>query len=219
MDLIIMTSINKRIKNKWYSVILLLVFLFLGCREATSNTDRTIFVKDENITESNFRQLNTRYIIKFSNVWREYNNRLIKIPIYGGTDGDVRLSQLESKQKKKELTILGGIIIETGKGKVKQGVLDCVNFYKNNILKNTVIDKPTIIGVELSGMFIWYDFDYEGIPGTLMLGMAFDPDCEKKKSQCRYEYLKDIEVNENANGFRLSIKFGGHSRWYRKGNK
>jgi hypothetical protein len=219
MDLIIMTCINKRTKSKLYSVILLLAFLFFGCKETTSNTNRTIFVKDENITEANFRQLNNRYIIKFSNVWDNFNNRLIKIPIFKGTEGDVQLNQLERKQKMKDVSIMGGIIIETGKGKVRQGVLECVSFYKKSLLKNVDIHKPSIIGVEPSGMFIWYDFDYEGIPGTLMIGVAYDPDCETKKSMCRYEYLEDIEVNENANGFRLSINFGERSQWYRKGDK
>lgn len=218
MDLIIMKNVKERKVQKSKCVALLFLSVFLVCRNdsVTSSAIATGLVKDEEITEKNFRQINNRYVIKFSNVFDNLNNHHIKIPIYGGTEGDVQLSQLEKKQKMKDVSILGGIIIETGKGKVKQGVLECINFYKKSLLKDIDIHKPSIIGVEMSGMFIWYDFDYEGIPGTLMIGVAYDPDCETKKSKCRYEYLKDIEVNENANGFRLSINFGERSQWYQK---
>ena len=212
MDLIIMKE--RRINN---NLVLLLFFFMLfswsACRETSKSIDRMVFVKDAEINEDNFRQLDHGFIIKFSHVLEDSEKPNVLVPIYRGTMGNVRLSQLMNKLKRRE-SVLGTIVIETGKGKVKEGILDCVNFYIKNLLKNTDIKTPSVIGLEdNTGMFIWYDYDYEGIPGTIMIGAAYDHNCEEGKFNCKYRNIEDIEVNENAIGFTISIGIGEKSSW------
>ncbi len=204
------------IKNKClYLVILSIMSLsfYFGCRESSTNPTNIIFVSDNEINRINFTEHENGFSIKFSNVWYDKKNLFFKIPIFNGTEGNVRLSQLEKKRKAKDLSILGSMYVEVEKGKIKRSIIDCIKFYKTSLLKNTNIDKPSVIGLESAGMFIWYDFDYEGLPGTIMIGVAYDPNCEKGKYKCKYELIDDIEVDENAWGFTISIGLGEKSYW------
>mgnify|MGYP000229956293 CR=1 FL=1 len=221
-----LTIIQRTLKN---SVIIILAFILVcfanACRDETK-TLQTIdysklsFVKDEEINDKNFVDLGYRFIVRFSNVLLDLKGyQPVVIPIYKGTFGNVKDSQLRKKMKEKDVSITGSLLIETQPGKVKETIIDCVRFYKNSLLKYTDIEKPTIIGLEMSGMFIWYDFDYMGEPGTIMIGCGVDYDCENKPSKCMYRYLKDIEVNEKANMFGLSISIGSKSWWREKREK
>lgn len=210
MDSIIFIKKMRNVNNAIIVFGVLFLVFSTGCRAQEITYENVKFIKDNEINSSNFKQIGYRYIVAFKNVWDDRRGKqAIKIPIYKGINGDVLLSQLEKKQKQKQkdVSILGSLIIETGKGKVKKGILDCVNFYKKTLLKDIDINKPTVIGVESSGLFIWYDFNYEGLSSSLMIATAIDENCNKSN----FKYIQDIEVSRKFDGFTLSIRLGESS--------
>lgn len=194
------------------------LFLFFGCWE--KNTINSIseikFVNDNEINDKNFQQFWEGYSfnIKFKNVWIEdykVKGRYVKVPIFQGISGDVKLSQLEKKKKAKEnITILGALRYPTRKGEVKKTILECVQFYKDSLLKNIDYNKPTIIGGEETAIIIWYDFIYDGRQSSMMIITGRALKCKK----CIYRYIDDIEVDEESDSFILKLRIGSPSPFY-----
>jgi hypothetical protein len=183
----------------------------------TGNNNIVNWISDIDINNSNFVQYGKGYSfnIKFKNVWIDdsrFKGRVLKVPIFNGVSGDVKLSQLERKKVLNDnISILGSLTYLTKKGDLKKTILDCVEFYKDSLLRNINYLKPTTIGLEEGGIIIWYDFIYEGYPSSIMIGTARSRSCKK----CVYRYINEIEVDEDYDGFDLKIMIGSHSPFYK----
>ncbi len=186
------------------------VCLFIKNTECLSqNTSR------EKVTDKNFQQLYADcYVIKFSNVFMMADSKKIIIPIYNGTYGDVDLDELKKFQKSKA-DILSSLIFYSKKGKLKNTLIDFLNFYKKSLLKDNDINKPTIIGGEGDSYIIWYDFVYEGINSSMMIHLLGDEknmdELDEKRIRGRDRTIEMIEFNSKADNFRVSINIGEES--------
>lgn len=204
--------LNKNIFRKLLLIILILLYMFYGCRDYNENDSGVKFVRDSQISDSNFKQLGGGYSfnIKFKNVWLDYDffkGKLIKIPIFQGENGDVRISQLRKKLKVNDnITIIGALKFYAKKGMLKKTILDCVNFYKESLFKDIDARVPTIIAGEGTSLIIWYDFEYMGYPSSVMIGTLGGDRCKD-----HYRYIDDICVNEKFGWFHFKILIGDKS--------
>lgn len=205
--------LNEKYDNKIFNFLIVFCFLFLlfsGCIEAKCNdVNKLQFVNDADIDDNNFKQISHSYVLKFKNVWLDYpmlNGKLIKIPIFRGEKGNVRISQLHKKQIDKGYSIIGALKFYAKKGELKKTILDCVNFYKGSLFKNIDARVPTIIAGEGTSLIIWYDFKYMGYPSSVMIGTSGGDSCKDY-----YRYIDDICVNENYGWFHFKILIGDKS--------
>jgi hypothetical protein len=142
----------------------ILSFVF-NCSEKVEGKDKKIkqLPKFENPVEGSC-------IIRYSNIIMTVAGKNIKVPMYGGIYEDITYDDLEKQLIYKNYYLLGEVVINTPKGKVKETFLDVLKFYKKSFFKNIDVNKPSVIGNEGSDwMLIWYDFNYEGLPCSMMI--------------------------------------------------
>ncbi len=147
---------------------------------------------------SKFEQLGGgAYVIRYSNIIVSYNGKNIRVPIYGGIYEDVTYEELQKQQKEKNLSLFGSIIIFTKKGEVGKTFHDILKFYKKTFFKEIDVNKPSVIGNEGSSWYlIWYDFDYEGLPISMMISVECDEKASIKKiEKMGYNRKESIPVN------------------------
>jgi len=123
------------------------------------------------------------------------------------------------------LYLLGNIYIPAKNGEVKKTFFDILNFYKKSFFKNIDVNRPSVIGNEGGiDMFIWYDFDYEGIPCSMMITVACDvkATAEKiKKTNPNKKMNDDIETvdmlvfKEDSKWIGIDIELGQYSEFKR----
>jgi len=167
------------------------------------------------------------HVIRYSNVIINVAGKRVKVPIYGGIYEDIVYEDLERQQKYKNNYILGGVTIYTKKGMVKETFYDLLNFYKKSFFKNIDINKPSVIGNEGSSWYlIWYDFEYEGLPCSMMISV----ECDEKASIKRIEEkgygrkksipvdgtIDMLEFNEKSPGIGIAIFIGESSPFKKK---
>lgn len=195
-------------------ICLIVLFFSINCLALSLN------VKQKNITDDNFKELYANcYVIKFSNVFINMNNKRIKIPIFQGSHGDIDLEELEEIQKNK-IFILSSLIFFSKKGELKKTLLDFLYFYKKSMLKNNDINKPTIIGAEGDSYIIWYDFVYEGMNSSMMIHLMGNEknmdELDRKRINVRNRTIEMIELDESLDNFRVSIIIGEESPFFIK---
>ena len=91
---------------------------------------------------------------------------------------------------------------------------------KKSFLKNIDVNQPSVIGNEGGvDMFIWYDFDYEGIPCSMMITVACDIKTTSKKIRKMNPNNEDIETvdmlvfKEDSKWIGLTIIIGEYSKF------
>lgn len=95
-------------------------------------------------------------------------DNIIKVPVYGGKEGEIGILELIKKLNIGNILPHFGYSYTAGGGKKK--LLDILEFYKGNLLKDIDIYRPSVIGGEGRGWIIWYDYDAPGDePGTVMI--------------------------------------------------
>jgi hypothetical protein len=191
------------------------IFLITVCLFITNTECLSQNTSKEKVTDKNFQQLYADcYVIKFSNVFMMVDNKKIIIPIYNGTYGDVDLDELKKVQKSKA-DILSSLIFYSKKGKLKNTLIDFLNFYKKSLLKDNDVKKPTVIGGEGDSYIIWYDFVYEGINSSMMIHLSGDEknmdELDEKRIRGRDRTIDMVEFNAKADNFRVSINIGEES--------
>ncbi|MCC6275623.1 MAG: hypothetical protein IT569_07185, partial [Leptospiraceae bacterium] len=110
--------------------------------------------------------------VYFSSILYETQRKKISVPIFQGTLEEIDYKkELHHIAKKQKMAIVENLCIPLERGKVKETFFELVNFYKKSLLKNTDIEHPTAIDIntEVKVWEVWYDFDYEGIHGTMGL--------------------------------------------------
>ena len=126
------------------------------------------------------------YIIRYSNIIVSIEGKTIKVPIFGGKYEDITYEDLK-KQQTKNRSVLGHIYIKADDGHVKETFYNILSFYKKSFFKDIDTNKPSVIGNEGGeSLFIWYDFDYEGMPCSMMITVAYD----KKKTSEKIKKIK-----------------------------
>lgn len=153
-------------------------------------------------------------VIRYSNVIVNYNQKTIIIPIYGGIYGDITYENLREQQKKNNYIF--NLFVPAEKGKVEETFLNVINFYKKTIFKKIDISQPTEIGNEGSWI-IWYDFNCEDIPCSMMIFVGFDQnETIKRQKKYRYKEKNNLCINmlgfdENSPGVGILIHIGKSS--------
>ena len=165
----------------------------------------------------------TQAIIRYSNVIEEIEGKTIKVPIYGGIYGDITIKDLK-KEIKPKFDILGSLYIPAKDGEVKKTFFDILKFYKKSFFKDIDVNRPSVIGNEGGeDMYIWYDFDYEGIPCSMMIIVSCDLKATEKKMQKMYpnrkagdaieETVDMLEFKEDSKWIGIEINLGEYSQF------
>jgi len=132
------------------------------------------------------REKGNKSIIRYSNIIVSIEGKTIKVPIFGGKYEDITYEDLK-KQQTKNRSVLGHIYIKADDGHVKETFYNILSFYKKSFFKDIDTNKPSVIGNEGGeSLFIWYDFDYEGMPCSMMITVAYD----KKKTSEKIKKIK-----------------------------
>jgi len=206
---------------KKINILMLLIFIFsLNFTAILDGRDTVKLPKFENPVAGG-------HIIRYSNVIMNVNGKKIKVPIYGGIYEDITYEDLEKQQKYKNNYLLGGVTVYTKNGKVKETFYDLLNFYKKSFFKNIDANKPSVIGNEGSSWYlIWYDFEYEGLPCSMMISVECDEKASIKKiEEMGYGRKKSIPVegtidmlvfNEKSPGIGIAIYIGESSPFKKK---
>ncbi len=205
----------KRSMTTWlFALILIVSYQFVECKT------------DSKKTLPKFEEINKQtgvYIIRYSNVILDINNKKIKVPIYNGIHEDITYEDLEKQQTDKDLYLLGNIYIPAKDGEVKKTFFDILNFYKKSFFKDIDVNRPSVIGNEGGvDMYIWYDFDYEGIPCSMMITVACDvkASIEKNKKEnsnqkknYKIETVDMLEFKEDSKWIGIDIELGHYSEF------
>jgi hypothetical protein len=193
--------------KKINKILMVLILFSLSC-------DSDLFSKENSKVLSKFEQLGGgAYVIRYSNIILNYNGKNVKVPIYGGTYEDITYEELQKKQKEKNLSLFGGITIFTKNDEVGKTFHDILKFYKKSFFKNIDINKPSVIGNEGSSWYlIWYDFEYEGLPCSMMISVECDEQASLKKiEQMGYGRKQSIPVNGTIDMLSFNEKSPGIS--------
>lgn len=139
------------------------------------------------------------FIIKFTNIIYEHNEKKIKIPIFKGSTGDVLYEDFKKFCNSNNLLEEGfrenGFIIQTDNGKLSKAFTEFLLFYKKSILKNTDINKPSRIEVDGGGLYLFYEFNIDSIPCVLYIVATTK---EEFKSSEQIKQITGIELDETA---------------------
>lgn len=200
-------------------ILLVSLMVIINCNKTVNSENNNQLPKFEIVNE-------TDAIIRYSNVIVDIKGKSIKVPIYGGVYGDITKKDLV-KEMKPKFNPLGSLYITAKDGEVKKTFFDILNFYKKNLLKEVDINKPSVIGNEGGvDMLIWYDFDCEGIPCSMMIIVACDHEATSKKIQKMYPNIKNgekieetvdmLEFKEDSKWIGISMNIGSESGFKKK---
>lgn len=167
------------------------------------------------------------YTIRYSNVIMKVKGKSVKIPIYGGIYEDITYEDLEKQQTNKEIYLLGNIHITVKDGDVKKTFYDILAFYKKSFFKDIDVNRPSVIGNEGGdSLYIWYDFEYEGMPCSMMITVAHDSKLTREKikkikaGMKKGEQLEDTldiyEFKEDSKWIGIEIDMGKYSEFKKK---
>lgn len=188
---------------KKLTILFLSLLVVINCNKIGNSDNNKQLPKFEIVNE-------TQAIIRYSNVIVEIKGKTIKVPIYGGIYGDITKKDLIQEMKPK-FAPLGSLYIPAKDGEVKKTFFDILKFYKKSFFKDIDVNKPSVIGNEGGDdMYIWYDFDYEGLPCSMMITVACDPVATEKKMQMMYPNRKNGEVIEETVDM---LEFKEDSKW------
>lgn len=126
-------------------------------------------VKQNEIKEGAIEKFgNTSFIIKFTNLIYEKDDKQMMIPVFKGNMGDVLYKDfrnycLEKKYLEPKVRE-NGFIIKTERGELTKTFRKFLLFYKTNILKNSDLNKPERMVVDGRGLYLFYEFVIDGVP-------------------------------------------------------
>jgi len=173
------------------------MIIFFSCNN-TANCKSNKIVSKKN-SDSVIKFSSRTFIINYSNLIYEHENKKIKIPIFNGNMGDITYNEfLEYCYIMKYLnpnTAETSLIIKADKGKLTKTFHEFLMFYKGNILKNSDISKPAKIKVDGGALDIFYDFKVSGVPFVLYISVGTD------NNEIDVDLIKsifDIKLNENV---------------------
>jgi hypothetical protein len=149
------------------------------------------------------------FIIKYSNMVYEKEGRIIKIPIFKGTYGDILYKDfrdycLKMKYLKPKVRE-SGFIIKSKKGELRKNFHEFLNFYKSNIFKDININNPTSMMCDGYEWFIDYDFVIEDVPCYMTI--RIDSNEEDNKNYRKYESPYQIKTKEKSDEPFFSYSF------------
>ncbi len=146
------------------------------------------------------------FVVKYKEVIIKYKKNYFNIPIYNGKKNTITDKVLQNYIKK-DAIIIDELFISVNKNKVKEAIIDCIDFYSKNIFKNLKRKKHSLIAAEGPGLFIWYDFKYKGIDCHIVILTNAASDFVEGNVKT----VSDIAVRSDAIGFKLGIIIGSKS--------
>ncbi len=150
------------------------------------------------------------YIVRYSNIIVQLEGKTIKVPIFGGTYEDITYEDIK-KQQTKNRSVLGHIYIEAEKNQIKKTFFEILSFYKKTFFKEIDTNRPSVIGNEGGeSLFIWYDFNYEGMPCSMMITVSCDSMATNKKMN---EIKSKLEKGERLEETIDMLEFKEDSKW------
>ena len=198
------------------TIILLSLLVVINCNKIGNSDNNKQLPKFEIVNE-------TQAIIRYSNVIEEIEGKTIKVPIYGGIYGDITIKDLE-KEMNPKFYLLGSLYIPAKDGEVKKTFFEILKFYKKSFFKDIDVNRPSVIGNEGGeDLYIWYDFDYEGMPCSMMINVSYDPEATGKKIKKMYpnrkagdvieETIDMLEFKEDSKWIGIRINLGEYSQF------
>jgi len=195
-------------------IVFTLLFLIIAVDYRMLNGEENINVKDITSRQVEPFKYPMTFIVKFSNIIYEKNEKNIKIPIFQGISGDVKYKDLiryciDKKYIDQDMWI--HYIIKCKKGKIKQTLHECLKFYKSNILKDVDVDSFKNASLSSTEWTLAYDFTIDGVPGYLKL--QFDPRDMDLEKEPEYNSVYEIVPEENVKvpNFTYTIIIGAKS--------
>ena len=210
-------------KKAFFTLIVLSSFIITGSHFAACLAkEKTSLPRFEEVDKNS-----GIYIIRYSNVITTIEGKQIKVPIYGGIYEDITYEDLEKQQSNKKLALFGNLNINVKNGEVKKTFFNILAFYKKTFFKNIDTNRPSVIGNEGGeSLFIWYDFDYEGMPCSMMITVAYDKKATsekikrikagKKKGEPLEETVDMLEFKEDSKWIGIQINLGEESGYKKK---
>ena len=200
-------------KQKLFStIIILLVSIVMNCTSSGTNK----IIKGSEITNKHIEQYRYKrvFILRFSNLIYEEDNKEIKIPIFQGDMGNGLYEDFMDYCLKNKLLEPGvmesGFIIKCNKGEVRKTFYEFLKFYKSNILKDVNIEKPSEMWLSTDDWIIKYDFIINNIP--CFIEIELDPSDEDlyKNPVSEYKSVYEIIPEEDSEqpGIFYSIYIG-----------
>ncbi len=184
-------------KFKWHQLICVVcVILIINCNDMNAQSEPKTQIKSAAVQK--YKNSHS-FIIKFNNLIYEKDGKELRIPIFQGESGDVTYKEfrkycLDHKYLKPK-TAESSFVIKAKKGKLTKTFREFLNFYKESILKNVNINKPTKINVyDEGGLTLYYDFEISGVPFVLQLEIITD---DKIESLDSVKPVLDVHLDEN----------------------
>lgn len=181
--------------------LLMISLLFITIASCMQGSGKTMIIGKEQITSKEVEVAEggwfNSFIIHFSNLIYEVNDKKIKIPIFQGTAGDVLYKDFKAyclKEKYLEFNVReSGFIVKCKKGEVKKTFIEFLNFYRSNILKDVDFSNKSNFDADESGWIIFFKFKVNGIPCVMEIEIEAADRIDRNKINSVY----DIMVNEN----------------------
>jgi len=186
----------KKMKIKIFSNLLFMLLIVINYNYASSESKAIC-----NIEKGSIQKFfnSDSFIIKFSNIIYEHKGKKIRIPIFRGSMGDVAYDDFRKFCSVNNLLEEGfresGFIIKTDKGKLSKTFNEFLLFYKKSILSNTDLNKPSRIEVDGGGLYLFYEFNIEGVPCVIYIVATTK---EEYKSADQIKSITGIELDETA---------------------
>jgi len=156
-----------------------------------------------------YKEYYNTFIIRFSHLIYEVENKKIKIPIFQGIYGDILYKDFRSyclekkflEPKVKE----SGFVIKAKKGELRKTFHDFLKFYKSNILKDTNIEDISSASLDDTDWTINYDFTVDSVP--CYLKVEIEASEEDLKEYMKYKSVYQIKPNEKMSKPNISYGF------------
>jgi hypothetical protein len=194
----------------------MVLFVMNNCNPVTANQR----ISSEKISDKHIElyKYDMSFILRFSNMIYNEENKDIVIPIFQGKYEDVLYKDFIDYCIRNKLlqpkVMETGFMIKTKKGDIRKTFHQFLAFYKSNILKNVDIEKPTVMILSSTDWIIKYDFIVNGVPCYLKIELPpRDEDLKKKRKDLILKSVYDIipEEEDMEPGFLYDFYIGSKS--------
>lgn len=212
---------------RWFSL-LAVVFLTIDCKVNDKSMPQEKSVNADTANQKPKCSWDGDFVFdcKYKFIVMGPEDKGIKVPVYGGEEGEIRRKDIRKALNMGDIAF--GFAYKYQPGQGKKLLLDILGFYKSSLLKDIDIYRPTVIGGEPGLWIIWYDFDVNGVPGTIkilapMVALKGSENIDKKYMEKDGDLrdIRGINVGEykrakNSRVLTFDINFGERSGFQKK---
>jgi hypothetical protein len=182
---------------------ILTIIIFIICIDENGMTNDSKIYKITEIPNQAVERLNNSflYVIKFSNLIYNVNEKKIIIPIFQGNLPSVEYTDFKKYCREKKIldpkTMESGFVIRTKKGEVKKTIIEFVKFYQGNLLKGIKQPFEIYTDGDEPQYLVWnvvYKFSLEGIPCTMKI--SFEADKKDWGFRSKIKTIDEMHPNE-----------------------